>query len=222
MKKGNLYSGVFPQDARTVPQLRTAAKSWLAQNRGISVKEFAALVTSFMQEPSTLKKCMGGILLGYLPTAQRSLLDPFLYEKWLNHMTGWAEVDAICYNNFTSEEMLSDFPVWRRLIKGLSVSENIHKRRGAIVLLTKPVGQSDDKRLRNLAFEVIGRLQQEKHILITKAVSWLLRSLIKWHRAEVEAYLHDNQNTLPKIAIRETTSKLRSGTKSGRSAKRSS
>ena len=220
MNKRNLTADIFPPRARTVPELRTAAKSWMAQNKDIPVKEFAALVTSFMQEPSTLQKCMGGILLGYWPTAQRSLLDPFLYEKWLDHTTGWAEVDAICYNNFTAEEMLDDFPVWRRLIKGLSVSENIHKRRGAIVLLTKPVRQSDDKRLRNLAFEVIRRLQQEKHILITKAVSWLLRSMIKWHRTEVEAYLHDNQNTLPKIAIRETASKLRSGTKSGHSAKR--
>jgi hypothetical protein len=57
--------GILPPGARTVPQLRTAAKSWMAKNRDIPVKEFAALVTFFIQEPSTLKKCMGGILLGY-------------------------------------------------------------------------------------------------------------------------------------------------------------
>jgi hypothetical protein len=44
------------------------------------------------------------------------------------------------------------------------------------VLLTGPVSRSDDARFRDLAFEMTERLKRERIILITKAVSWLLRS----------------------------------------------
>jgi 3-methyladenine DNA glycosylase AlkD len=89
------------------------------------------------------------------------------------------------------------------------------KRRASLVLLTRPLRESDDPRLARLAFAIIGRLKHEKDILVTKAVSWLLRALIKYHRREVEAYLEDNMDTLPKIAVRETRNKLQSGRKSG-------
>jgi len=40
--------------------------------------------------------------------------------------------------------------------------------------------------------------------------------LIKHHRQEVEDYLKDNSDSLPKIALRETRNKLKSGRKSGK------
>ncbi len=162
-----------------------------------------------------MKKCMGGILLGYLPT-QRRLLSPSLYDEWLEHTEGWAAIDAICYGNFTAEEILGNFAAWKTLIKRLTHSKNINKRRAAIVLLTKPVQQSDDRRLSQLAFEVIGGLKSEKSILITKAISWLLRSLTKLHPDKVTEYLHSQKDQLPKIAVRETLNKLKHGKKAGR------
>jgi 3-methyladenine DNA glycosylase AlkD len=89
------------------------------------------------------------------------------------------------------------------------------------VLLTGPVHYSDDRRLSNLAFSTIATLEHERDILITKAVSWLLRSLLTRHRTEVSHYLDDHAQTLPKLAIRETRTKLETGTKSGRSRRRS-
>jgi len=162
-----------------------------------------------------MKKCMGGILLGYIP-AQRHTLPPSLYDKWLEHTEGWAAIDAICYGNFTAKEILEKFAGWKVLIKRLAGSKNINKRRAAIVLLTKPVTQSDDKRLSQLAFGVIDALKSEKSILITKAISWLLRNLTQLHPEEVKEYLHSQKDQLPKIAIRETVNKLKHGVKTGR------
>ena len=85
-----------------------------------------------------------------------------------------------------------------------------------MVLLTGPVRHSVDMRLSELAFDNIGKLKNESNILITKAVSWLLRDLIKNHKVEVEKYLKQNLNSLSRIAMRETTNKLRSGKKSGK------
>ena len=60
-------------------------------------------------------------------------------------------------------------------------------------------------------------MKSERPILITKAVSWLLRALADRHHAAVTAYIDANEATLPKIAIREARTKLKTGTKSGRS-----
>jgi 3-methyladenine DNA glycosylase AlkD len=80
-------------------------------------------------------------------------------------------------------------------------------------LLTKPVRDSDDTRLADLAFANIDKLKQDREILVTKAISWLLRDLIKNHRQKVEKYLQKNEDTLPRIAVRETRTKLLTGRK---------
>ena len=98
-------------------------------------------------------------------------------------------------------------------ISQFSMDKNIHKRRASLVLLTFPVRKSQDKRLSDLAFTNIEKLKNENDILITKAISWLLRSLIANHRKEVEIYIDKNINSLPKIAIRETKRKLTTGRK---------
>ncbi len=87
------------------------------------------------------------------------------------------------------------------------------------MLLTTPTRTSDDARFRDLAFDVIEQLKSERPILITKAVSWLLRSMTHRHGGAVAAYLEGQTASLPAIAVRETRAKLRSGTKSGRPAR---
>lgn len=79
--------------------------------------------------------------------------------------------------------------------------------------MTKSLSQSNDSRLSELAFENIENLKPEKGILITKAVSWVLRALVKFHKEEVLSYLQNNKDTLPKIAYREALSKALTGKK---------
>ena len=100
-----MISNIFPPGASTVPQLRLAAKAWATANKDISSKRAEQIISAFIRDPSPMKKCMGGILLGYIP-AQRHTLPPSLYDKWLEHTEGWAAIDAICYGNFTAKEIL--------------------------------------------------------------------------------------------------------------------
>jgi 3-methyladenine DNA glycosylase AlkD len=209
---------LLPSDANTTPLLRAAAKAWAARNRNIPAKEVRSAITSLVRDRSATKKTMAGILLGYMP-AQRRQLNPRLYDDWLDHTEGWAAVDAICYNNFTAAEMLENFGPWKTLITRLAKSDNPNKRRGAIVLLTKPVKQSADPRLSSVAFDLIDTLCGEKDILITKAVSWLLRNLTKHHGPAVRQYLDANKNKLPAIAFREATHKLKHGIKTPKKQK---
>ena len=81
------------------------------------------------------------------------------------------------------------------------------------MLLVRPAGKSADPRLYALALETIEALKHEREILITKAVSWLLRALTEHHAAEVGTYLDAQGRTLPAIAVRETRAKLATGRK---------
>jgi 3-methyladenine DNA glycosylase AlkD len=69
--------------------------------------------------------------------------------------------------------------------------------------------------LAQVAFKNVDRLKHEKEILITKAISWVLRSMVKHYRKPLQTYLKENADTLPKIALRETMTKLRTGKKTG-------
>ncbi|MFA6184800.1 MAG: DNA alkylation repair protein [Candidatus Shapirobacteria bacterium] len=155
---------------------------------------------------------IAAIILGQSKTLLKSF-DPNHLDLWLNYTCGWAENDVLCQSNFTDEIILNNWSAWERILKQFNKDKNINKRRASLVLLTKSLRQSDDSRLSKIAFENIEKLKSEKEILITKAVSWLLRSLVKFHQKEVLDYLEKNKNTLPKIAYREAFTKATTGRK---------
>ena len=201
----------------SVPDRRAIIKRWLAGHKTITADAFFAVVDSLTQGQSHEEKTLAGMLVAANRKARRAVTTGDL-DRWLGRLHGWAEVDTWCQNLFTADDMLADWPAWNRLIDRLSTDENINKRRAALVLLNGPVHYSPDPRFSDLAFTVLERLQAERPILITKAVSWLLRSLITRHRDAVVAYLAANAASLPAIALRETKTKLKTGTKSGRNA----
>jgi 3-methyladenine DNA glycosylase AlkD len=194
------------------PVKRQIAKAFLKERREISPKEFLTMLNGLFSGKSYDEKAIAAELLGHSATHRKHVTVRHL-DTWLDHLVGWAEVDSLCYSSFTTEEILSRWKVWKPMLIAFSKHQNIHKRRASLVLLTRAVSHSPDPRLSQQAFANIDRLKREKHILITKAVSWLLRSLIRYHRKEVAAYLKANAATLPKIAIRETRRKLLTGRK---------
>jgi len=174
---------------------------------------FIDLVSSLYQHGTSYDEIIiAGRIVSALPKL-RQQLQPSLLNNWLNYTQGWAEVDTLCQLSFAPDEFLSKWDQWQDLLIKFNSDPNVHKRRASLVLLTKPVSHSTDTRLSDLAFKNIDGLKLEKDILITKAVSWILRSLIKYHQDEVAKYLKDNKDSLPKIAYREATTKLLTGKK---------
>lgn len=102
------------------------------------------------------------------------------------------------------------------LLRRLSHAPDPNRRRAALVLLAKPIHACDDERLRELAVEIVDRQHGDRNPLVTKAVSWLLRSMVIHHRDTVAGYLAANEATLAAIVLRETRTKLATGTKRGR------
>jgi 3-methyladenine DNA glycosylase AlkD len=199
----------------TAPVRRDIARRWAAGRRGAPPAEVLAVVESLSEGETHEERTQGALLLAAHDGARRAA-GPKDVERWVGRLNGWAEIDCLCQNLFTWQDMAADWPAWRAMIGRLRRSDNINKRRAALVLLNGPVKASDDPRLLELAFEGLDGLKGERHILITKAVSWLLRSLTARHGEAVKAYLERNAASLPAIAVRETRAKLTTGTKSGR------
>jgi len=188
------------------------AKDWIKNNAGISLSDYKKLLNGLFAGKSHEEICVAAKILELTPKLRKKL-KPAILDKWLENSKGWGEVDSICQSNFSSEELLGNWEEWEKLIKKLSKDKNVHKRRASLVLLTKSARKSKDARIANLSFEIIERLKLERDILITKAVSWLLRSLAERDGKTVMDYLNKNKESLPKIAIRETTRKILTGKK---------
>lgn len=189
-------------------------RRFLAVHPDLSLEDYVELIGSLCRGQSFDEFTLAGALLELRPRLRRQL-DPALLAGWLDGVEGWAEADSLCQSHFSAAEVLARWDDWRALLERLVADANVHKRRASLVLLTRAVRDSADERLADLAFANVERLKGEKDILITKAVSWLLRELVKQHRERVHCYLEANEASLPRIAVRETRKKLLTGKKSG-------
>lgn len=192
-------------------QMRILVKTFVGENK-LNESQSVDLLNSLYQNGTTYTEiALAAMILSHTPIIK--YFNPKHLDLWLNYTHGWAENDVLCQSNFSSEILLSNWDSWQKILKEFNKSSNINKRRASLVLLTKPLRQSDDLRFSKIAFQNIENLKSEKEILITKAVSWALRALTKFHKDEVLEYLEKNKDTLPKIAYREALSKALTGKK---------
>ena len=209
----NSYLGNdHPRYPISIPLLRSIANEWMRENANLTPELLAGILTSLAKGKSSTEKCMVGILLDYATPAQRQF-NPKAFDEWLNHLVGWAEVDSLCTGKYMAAEVPAQWHAWKKLILGFSKSKNINKRRASLVVFCSPLRSVEDDRLADGALSVIDRLKSEEAILITKAISWVLRSMEKYYRKKLKAYLLTNKDSLPKIAVRETMAKLKTGVK---------
>ena len=201
-----------PRYAVDAPTLRKIAKEWMAEYRELPVEEFTALLDSLIKGKSSTEKFVAGMLMDCARPAQQTF-DPKIFDQWLEHLSGWAEVDVVCTGKYTIKAIGLQPDKWSRLLKKFSTSKNLSKRRASLAFLCLPIRYHKSDVLLETAFDNIDRLKHEKEILITKAISWLLRSMVTLYKKEVKEYVQENKTTLPSIAVRETLRKLETGKK---------
>jgi len=204
-----------PRYHLSLPAMRNIARTWLRYRKDLSAAEFQDVLTSLIQGPSYNEKLMTGILLSMAPRSLQEI-DPAIFKEWLGHLEGWAEVDTLCTGPFTVRQVPARWAVWKKLLTAFVKSKDIHKRRASIVLLCSPIRHDDNPEMFEMMITNIEKLKLEKEILITKAISWVLRSAVTHHKQAVKRYVLANKDTLPKIAVRETLVKIETGIKNKR------
>lgn len=201
-----------PRYPINAPTLRKIAQTWMRDHRELAANEFSALITSLIEGVSSTEKVMAGIMMDYA-TAEQRKFDPGIFDQWLDQLIGWAEVDSVCTGKYMIHQIPADWKKWKKILERFSKSKNIHKRRASLVLLCSPLRHHVDEQLALTALENVTNLKAEKSVLITKAISWVLRSMVKHHKKLVAQYVRENKDMLPPIAVRETMTVLRTGKK---------
>ena len=196
----------------TNPILREIAKEWMRAHRDLEPDAFATVLDGLIKGESNTEKMMAGILMDYSSKAQRDF-DPAIFNDWLDYLVGWAEVDTLCTGEFVRTQLPAHWPKWKKLIHKLSKDSNINKRRASLVLFCSPLSRIKDDAIAEVALKIVTKLRPEKDVMITKAISWVLRSMIKHYRDMISTYIDENADALPRIAIRETLVKLDTGRK---------
>lgn len=201
-----------PRYAISSPVLRSIAKVWCQSHRQLPAKDFQKVLDSLIKGKSATEKCMAGILLDACTADQRKF-DPACFDAWLEHLMGWAEIDTLCTGKYSATEIPANWKFWQKELSRFSKSKNINKRRASLVLLCSTLRNQADEKFVTQALQNVSRLSHEKEILITKAISWVLRSGVKHNKKIVSAYVARNKAALPAIAVRETSAVLKTGTK---------
>lgn len=193
-----------------VPKRREIAKAWAKNHEDISRDDLVRVVDALFKGASHEEKNLASLILGRYPKELVGL-DARWLDAWMGKLTGWAEVDSFC----------DEIDVWLRadvakrasFLKIWNKDKQVEKRRASLVVLCNSVRNDDSQMFQDFSFTFIDQVKAEKHVMITKAISWLLRELIKYHTAEVVQYLKENALTLPRIAVREVGRKLETGKK---------
>ena len=196
------------------PQMQAIVDAWHIENKQLNDTEVLKLITSLIHGRSYEEKLIGPRILKKRRTLRRTL-DLTHLDDWLNRLEGWAEIDNCCQNIFEHHDYAAQPNAWVQLLKKLNESKNINKRRASLVLMIPFVRKLDDSVLRQLAFRQIVTVSSERDILITKAVSWLLREMTKMQANDVITFIDKHESNLPPIATRETRRKIKTGKKNG-------
>ncbi len=191
--------------------MRKIAKDFV-KSQNLSNDELINLIDSLYYGETYDEVIIAAFIVGSAKKLRQNLSSEALHH-WIVNTHGWAECDVLCQMAFDADDFLNNWAVWGKALKQFAKDTNVQVRRASLVLLTKPFRQSADSRLVKVAIHNLDLLKQEKDILITKAVSWVLRSMIKNRKDTVSEYLKENSDALPKIAVREVSTKLETGKK---------
>lgn len=137
------------------------------------------------------------------------------FDRWRRKVDNWGLTHGLGIN-ILAPWLLADPHARLSRSWDLIADEDAWSRRVALVA-TVPINRGHTGfTIPDLTLELVDRVTEERHPMITKAVSWALQEMIKKHPDQVAAYLEENQEVLAAHVVREVSNKLRTGLKSGK------
>jgi len=180
-----------------VPQLRDIARAWGRAHQQIARDDLAALVDSLWNGESREERMLFTYLLEHY-----KLLVPDLtradFERWRRGLDNWEMTDGLGW--VLALWLLGDPDTRLDYLGELIADEDVWSRRLALVATT-PINRGHTGfTIPDLTLELVDRVKEERHPMITKAVSWALREMTKSHPNRVAAYLEENREPLVSCA----------------------
>jgi len=196
-----------------VPQLRGIVRDWGRDHQQIARDELVALVDSLWNGESREER----MLFTYLLEHYKHLVPDLTradFERWRRGLDNWEMTDGLGW--VLALWLLAEPDTRLDYLRELITDEDVWSRRLALVATT-PINRGHTGfTIPDLTLELVDRVKDERHPMITKAVSWALREMTKSHRDRVAAYLEENREVLARHVVREVSNKLRTGLKGGK------
>ncbi|MFP4345815.1 MAG: DNA alkylation repair protein [Anaerolineales bacterium] len=190
-----------------VPDLRMIAEDWQRSHAKIDSETLLDLVEA-LWEGQTREECLLALFL--LERYQRviPLIEWERFDRWRQDLNNWELTDHLAQKIF-GEWVLSDSESRLDHLRELIEAPDVWSRRMALVATTWLNRGRTDVSFPDVTLQLVNRVRDDRHPMITKSVSWALRELSKRYPEQVWCYVNENRDALASDVIREVVRKIK-------------
>ena len=194
--------------------LKRVARSWHRDHPGAAAKDVAALGDELWSRGVREEMVVAAMLVGR-DARTRSCVGLRRIDRWGRLLDNWETTDNFA-GRMVGPWVVDDPQVRFDTLEILAGRRNPWLRRTALVGCVTIGRRPDEALWWPRVREIVLRLSGDREGGIPKAISWVLREHLRHTRAEVLEFLDEHAADLPAVAVRETRTKARTGTKTGR------
>jgi 3-methyladenine DNA glycosylase AlkD len=200
------------------PVIREMARTWQRDHKEAACEDLLAVVEAVWEGESREERMVALELLQHHPSCIPDLTWAH-FERWRQGLDNW-EITDVLGRAVLGPWVLGDPDARLAHLGDLIGDEDVWSRRLALVAAVGLNRTRKDVSFPALTLELIDQVKEERHPMITKAISWTLREMIRKHPDLVAAYLVANRDVLAPLVAREVSNKLKTGRKGGKVKKR--
>jgi 3-methyladenine DNA glycosylase AlkD len=194
-----------------VGDLRATAAAWRRGHPGAAPAEVAALADRLWQAGVREEQLVACFLLAG-ERAALAATDPERVRAWCALLDNWETTDQLGMNVLGPLVALDPGDRFR-LLEAMAGDPHPWTRRVALVACTRLARAGDAARWWPRVAGLVLARAGDRQAALPKASSWVLRSWLGPCPDEVAAFVDANAGRLPAVAVRETRSKLATGSK---------
>jgi len=194
-------------------EIRKIVGAWRREHQDADLDDLLLLVEALWAGPSREERVVALELLQHYPDSIPQLTWEH-FDHWRRDLDNWELTDVLGLG-VLGVWVAGDQEHRAQHLWDLIAGEDVWSRRLGLVGgigLNRALQTVESA---TLALEMVDLVKEERHPLITKAVSWTLRALGTRHPEQVLAYLEAHEEALARHVVREVTNKLTTGRKDG-------
>ena len=190
-----------------VGQMRAIAREWSRQGFD---PHFVAAVCDDLWGRAVREEMVVSALIHGRSVVTRSVLTVARFDRWAPNLDMWETTDQLGMS-LVGPWIADDLRARSTVLRELASRANPWLKRLSLVCAAH-LGRHDDVGFGPIEDTVL-MVVDERRAAMPKAISWVLRSHLKYRRADVLEFVDAHAEVLPAIAVRETRRKATEGRK---------